>query len=780
MKKITIFLFLFVSVLTNAQKVTVSGKIVDKNQKILTGATVLVKETNQGISSDFDGNFSFKLNKGTFTLKVSFIGFKTIEKSIFLDKDKVLTIALEEDDNVLDEVLVSAVRATSSIPVTYSNLSKKELAKRNLGQDIPILLNYLPSVISSSDAGAGIGYTYLNVRGSNSERINVTINGIPYNDPESHGTFWVNLGDFASSTENLQLQRGVGTSTNGSGAFGASLNILTDAISENAGGEISNSFGSYGTRKHTVKFTTGKINEHLEVSGRFSNIHSDGYIDRAFTNLKSYFLQASYKDENTLIKAVSFGGAERTYQAWYGLDPQQLKEDRRQNPYTYENEVDDYKQNHYQLHWNEQLNNHWSTNIGLNYTKGAGFFEQYKTDENAAAFNNLIEDGSDVIVRRWLDNDFYVFNFNANYKDEKLNIITGISYSNYTGDHFGEVIWGSNLASGVSYGDRYYFSDAKKTDMSVFSKATYQMNEKVSAYLDLQGRFINYQTKGLTSDRNPLDIDAQFNFFNPKAGFIYKIAAQNNIYLSYARANREANRNDFENGVSSPEILDDIELGWRYKSDRVQLNTNIYYMNYKNQLVLTGAIDDVGAPIRATSGKSYRLGLEIDADLKLNDQFSIKSNAAFSTNKNEDFTAPINGNLVNLGDTPLSFSPNVIVGNMVMYQPSKNLQISFLSKYVGKQFMSNLNSSVSKLDVLDSYFTSDLNFVYEIVTKKVFDAIIISGIINNIFNTEYVDRGFYYTYDDTWSSPDSVTTLDGAGYYPQATRNFLVGVTLKF
>jgi len=780
MKKITIFLFLFVSVLTNAQKVTVSGKIVDKNQKILTGATVLVKETNQGISSDFDGNFSFKLNKGTFTLKVSFIGFKTIEKSIFLDKDKVLTIALEEDDNVLDEVLVSAVRATSSIPVTYSNLSKKELAKRNLGQDIPILLNYLPSVISSSDAGAGIGYTYLNVRGSNSERINVTINGIPYNDPESHGTFWVNLGDFASSTENLQLQRGVGTSTNGSGAFGASLNILTDAISENAGGEISNSFGSYGTRKHTVKFTTGKINEHLEVSGRFSNIHSDGYIDRAFTNLKSYFLQASYKDENTLIKAVSFGGAERTYQAWYGLDPQQLKEDRRQNPYTYENEVDDYKQNHYQLHWNEQLNNHWSTNIGLNYTKGAGFFEQYKTSENAAAFNNLIEDGSDVIVRRWLDNDFYVFNFNANYKDEKLNIITGISYSNYTGDHFGEVIWGSNLASGVSYGDRYYFSDAKKTDMSVFSKATYQMNEKVSAYLDLQGRFINYQTKGLTSDRNPLDIDAQFNFFNPKAGFIYKIAAQNNIYLSYARANREANRNDFENGVSSPEILDDIELGWRYKSDRVQLNTNIYYMNYKNQLVLTGAIDDVGAPIRATSGKSYRLGLEIDTDLKLNEQFSIKSNAAFSTNKNEDFTAPINGNLVNLGDTPLSFSPNVIVGNMVMYQPSKNLQISFLSKYVGKQFMSNLNSSVSKLDVLDSYFTSDLNFVYEIVTKKVFDAIIISGIINNIFNTEYVDRGFYYTYDDTWSSPDSVTTLDGAGYYPQATRNFLVGVTLKF
>ena len=779
MKKITIFLFLFVSVLTNAQKVTVSGKIVNKNQEVLAGATVLIKETNQGISTDLDGNFTFKLNKGPFTIKVSFIGFKTIEKNVYVDKDKAFTIVLYEDDNVLDEVLVSAVRATSSIPVTYSNLSKKELAKRNLGQDIPVLLNYLPSVISSSDAGAGVGYTYLNVRGSNSERINVTINGIPYNDPESHGTFWVNLGDFASSTENLQLQRGVGTSTNGSGAFGASLNILTDAVSEHAGGEISNSFGSYGTRKHTVKFTTGKINEHLEVSGRFSNIHSDGYVDRAFTNLKSYFLQASYQDENTLIKAVSFGGAERTYQAWYGLDPQQLEEDRRQNPYTYENEVDDYKQNHYQLHWNEQLNSHWSTNLGLNYTKGAGFFEQYKAEENADALNNLIEDGSDVIVRRWLDNNFYVLNFNANYKDEKLNFISGISYSKYTGDHFGEVIWGSNLASGVSFGDRYYFSDAKKTDMSIFSKATYEINEKVSTYLDLQGRFVSYKTAGLTSNRNPLDVDAKFNFFNPKAGFIYKIAAQNSVYLSYARANREANRNDFENGVSSPEILDDIELGWRYKSDQIQLNTNIYYMSYKNQLVLTGAIDDVGAPIRATSGKSYRLGLEIDADVKLNDQFSIKPNAAFSTNKNEDFTAPINGNLINLGNTPLSFSPNVIVGNMLVYQPKDNFQISFLSKYVGEQFMSNLNSSVSKLDVLDSYFTSDLNFVYEIATKKVFDAIIISGLINNIFNTEYVDRGYYYTYDYPDGNGNTITG-DGAGYYPQATRNFLVGVTLQF
>ncbi len=779
MKKITFFLFLFVSVLANAQKFSVLGKIVNKNQEALTGATILVKETNQGTSSDFNGDFKLSLENGTYSIRVSYVGFKTVEKNIRLNEDKVLTIVLSADENVLDEVLVSAVRATAAIPVTYSNLGKKELAKRNLGQDIPMLLNYLPSVISSSDAGAGVGYTYLNVRGSNSERINVTINGIPFNDAESHGSFWVNLGDFTSSVENLQLQRGVGTSTNGSGAFGASLNILTDAVSEKAGGEIANSFGSFGTRKHTVKFTTGKINEHLEVSGRFSNIHSDGYVDRAFTDLKSYFIQASYSDKNTLIKAISFGGAERTYQAWYGLDPQQLEEDRRQNPYTYENEVDDYKQNHYQLHWNEKLNNHWSTNLGLNYTKGAGFFEQYKAEEDAADFNNLIEDGSDVIVRRWLDNNFYVLNFNANYKTEKLNIISGVSYSNYTGDHFGEVIWGSNLSNGTSIEDRYYFSDAKKTDFSVFSKTTYKINKKVSAYLDLQGRFVSYQTKGLTSDRNPIDVAENFNFFNPKAGFIYRIADENSLYLSYARANREANRNDFENGISSPEVLDDIEFGWRYKSDLIHLNTNIYYMNYKNQLVLTGAIDDVGAPIRTTSGKSYRLGLEIDANLIVSDQFSIKSNAAFSTNKNQDFTAPINGNLQNLGNTSLSFSPNIIVGNMLIYQPTDNFQISFLSKFVGDQYMSNLNSNVTELDVLKSYFTSDLNFVYEIETKNIFDAIVISGLINNIFNTEYVDRGYYYTYDYPDGNGNTITG-DGAGYYPQATANFLVGVTLKF
>lgn len=682
--------------------------------------------------------------------------------------------------NIIDEVIIKAVRVNSNSPVTHSNLSKKEISKRNLGQDIPILMNYMPNVITSSDAGAGVGYTYIRVRGSDASRVNVTVNGIPYNDAESQGTFWVNMGDFASSTQSLQLQRGVGTSTNGSGAFGASLNILTDAVSEEANGEISNSFGSYGTRKHTVKFSTGKLNDHLEFSARLSNIYSDGYVDRAFTDLKSYFLQGSYTDDNTLIKALVFGGKEQTYQAWAGLTAEQLQEDRRQNPYIYENETDNYQQDHYQLHWNEKLNENWSTNLGLNFTHGEGYFEQYKDEEDATDFSNLIIDGSDVIVRRWLDNDFYVINFNTNYKTDKLNLITGISYSNYQGDHFGEVIWGSELAPNVSINDRYYFSDAKKSDFSVFAKANFDLNDKLATYIDVQGRFVKYKTEGITSDITPIDVDSKFNFFNPKVGLTYEINEKNNLYTSFAVANREPNRNDFEGGVSTHENLQDIELGWRYKSENLQLNANMYYMNYKNQLVLTGALDGVGAPIRATSGKSYRLGLEIDAAIRISDEFSIRPNAAFSSNKNKKFVAPINGELTNLGNTNLSFSPDVVIGNMLTYIPTDNLQFSFLSKYVGKQYMSNLNSEVSENDILDSFFTSDLNAVYEIETSKIFKSIVVTALINNIFNKEYVDRGYYYTYDDTWSAPGETTTLDGVGYYPQATRNFLIGLNLKF
>ena len=791
MKKISIFLFLFVSTLANAQSFTLSGKVVDENKNPLAGASILVQETKKGASTDFDGNFSFVLEKGIYSVEVSFLGYSTISEKITLSKDEEYVIELQTGTTILEEVLVSAVRVKANSPVTHSNLSKKEIAKRNLGQDIPILLKYLPSVTTSSDAGAGIGYTYIRVRGSDGSRVNVTVNGIPYNDAESQGSFWVNMGDFASSTESLQLQRGVGTSTNGSGAFGASLNILTDAISEDAFAEISNSFGSFNTRKNTVKFSTGKINDHIEIAGRLSNIYSDGYIDRAFTDLKSYFLQASYVDENTLIKALAFGGKEYTYQAWFGITAEELKEDRKQNPYTYDNETDNYQQDHYQLHWNEKLNKNWSTNIGLNYTRGKGYFEQFKDEESSADFNNLIEEDSDVVVRRWLDNRFYVANFNATYKNDGIEIIGGMSYSNYTNDHFGEVIWGSDLSDGTSIRDQYYFSDAKKIDYSSFVKTTYNVSDQLTAFVDLQGRFVTYKTKGLTSDRDAIDVDANFNFFNPKLGLTYLLNSTNSFYASYAKANREPNRNDFEAGTTQHESLDDYELGWRLKNENIKLSTNVYYMNYKNQLVLTGALNDVGSPIRATSGKSYRLGLEVDADIRISDQFSIRPNIAISSNKNVGFNAPINGDLVNLGNTPISNSPDIIGGNAFVFQPLENLQLSLLSKYVGEQYMGNFggvienepsviyNEISTNNEKLKSYFTNDFNVVYEVKTTKIFKEIVFSALINNIFNTKYVDRGYYYTYDYPDENGNTITG-DGAGYYPQATRNFLIGATFRF
>ena len=674
----------------------------------------------------------------------------------------------------LDEVLVKAVRVQPNAPITHSNLTKKDIRKRNLGQDIPVLLNYLPSVVSSSDAGAGIGYTYLRVRGSDATRVNVTINGIPYNDAESQGTFWVNLGDFASSVESLQLQRGVGTSTNGSGAFGASLNILTDGISENAGGEIANSFGSFGTRKHSIKFTTGLLNDHFEFAGRLSKIYSDGYVDRAFTDLKSYYLQGNYIDKNTIVKAITFGGKEKTYQAWYGLSKDQLEEDRTQNPYTYDNETDNYWQDHYQLHWIETLNANWSTNIGLNYTRGKGYFEQFKDGRSAADYNNLINEDSDVVVRRWLDNHFYVANANVTYKKNSLELITGISYSDYTNDHYGEIIWGSDLASGTNIRDRYYLSISDKSDFSIFSKATFRMSEKLQAFLDIQGRFVNYTTTGLTSDRAPIDVDERFDFFNPKLGFTYTLNPGNSLYVSYARANKEPNRNDFESNAVDVqhEELNDFELGWRHESDRLRLNANVYYMQYNNQLVLSGALDNVGEYLRENVDKSYRLGLELDASIVLTEQLSLISNFALSKNKIQDLTINRDDAVQNLNDTNIAFSPDLITTHALEYAPNTKFRAALIGKYVGEQYLSNTDTEASKLD---SYFVTDFNFTYTLPVNNVFDSIVFTGMVNNLFDLKYVDRG--YTYLDTWSGP---TATEIQGYYPQATRNFLLGMTLMF
>ncbi len=740
--------------------------------------------------------FSFDFQNKVIKTKNIFLFLTLLVLSVSANAQQNQTQQDSTKTEKLDEVLVKAVRVNATSPITHSNVTKKQLAKRNLGQDIPVLLNYLPSVVTTTDAGAGVGYTGIRIRGINAQSTNITINGIPYNDAESLGTFWVNLSDLASSVESLQLQRGVGTSTNGSGAFGASINVLTDAVSEKANGEISNAFGSYNTRKHTVKFSTGKINNHFEIAGRLSKINSDGYIDRASSDLKSYFLQGSYVDENTLIKAITFSGHEITYQSWNGLEDLDLLANNRTfntaGMYTdedgtirfHKDEVDNYKQDHYQLHWNERYNNNWSTNLGLNYTKGRGYFEQYKEDESFDEYDlteitigNETINETDLIRRRWLDNNFYVVNAGANYKKNVLDMSFGLSYSSYIGNHFGEIIW-ARYASNSEIGDNYYNGQGKKKDFSLFTKATYRLSDKVSLYGDLQMRFVNYKTTGLTSDRINLLVDEQYNFFNPKAGITYEFDTKNNLYFSYGRANREPSRSDFESNPNiKPEQLNDFELGWRHNNEKFRISTNAYYMLYNEQLVLTGAIDNTGTPIRTNSGDSYRLGLEVDAAIQITEQFAIQPNITLSSNKNKETFFQRDGVLENLGKTNISFSPELVAANTLVFKPRDNFQMSLLSKYVGEQFMGNNDSESSKLD---SYFINDFNVTYEIKPKSLFKSIILSGLVNNIFNKKYISNGYYYTYDDTWSSPGITTTIEGAGFYPQATTNFLIGATLKF
>jgi iron complex outermembrane receptor protein len=694
----------------------------------------------------------------------------------------------------LEQVYLNGVRVAADSPITHSNLSKQDLAKRNLGQDIPLLLNYLPGVVTTSDAGAGVGYTGIRVRGSDATRVNVTINGIPYNDSESQGTFWVNLPDFASSIESLQLQRGVGTSTNGSGSFGASLNIATDRYSKEAYAQIANSFGSFNTRKHSVKFSTGVLNDKVEISGRVSNITSNGFIDRAASDLKSYFLQGSYKTDNTFIKALVFGGREITYQSWFGIDEQTLIINPTFNPaglYTdedgtvrfHQNQVDDYDQDHYQLFWNERFNNNWNTSMTLNYTKGSGFFEEYKEDA-ALDFHGLLpvtidgetSDISDLVRRRWLENNFYALSANANYKDENWDTTTGVFYSYYQGLHFGEVIWATNF-TGANLGDRYYDGTGDKHEFTAFSKATYKLTNSLSFFGDLQMRVVNYKTAGLTSDKVNMVVDEQYEFFNPKFGASYTLNQGNQLYVSYGRASREPRRSDFEQGVFTPEILDDYELGWRFSGKNITLSTNLYYMDYKDQLVLTGQLDDSGGFIRETSGNSYRAGLEVEADFKVLKQLHVRPNIALSSNKNEDFTTSKDGELVNLGTTNISFSPSFIAGNSIDYSPLENLQVALLSKYVGQQYMGNIDSQTSKLD---AYFLNDFNINYTITKLSFAKSLVLQGLVNNIFDIKYISNGYFYTYDDDFTTPGTVTTIEGAGFYPQAGINFLVGATLTF
>lgn len=686
--------------------------------------------------------------------------------------------------NTLNDVIVSSVRAKDKNPITFTNVSKQELAPRNLGQDIPILLNYLPSVVTTTDAGNGIGYTYMRVRGADGSRINVTLNGIPFNDSESQGTFFVNLPDFASSLESVQLQRGVGTSTNGAGAFGASLNLQTKSFQEKAYAEISNSVGSFASRKHTLAFGTG-LHNNFEMNARISNIASDGFIDRASSNMFGYFFNANYITEKSQVKFMAFGGKEKTYQAWYGIeDREKLENDRTFNPagmYTdasgnvqfYDDETDNYWQNHFQLHWAEKWSEKWISNVAFHYTIGKGYFEQYREDENLADYNLPAFNGnftSDLVRKRWLDNDFFGTTFSLNYKTAKTDLLIGGAANRYLGNHFGEVVWTQNY---VPNANRYYDNFGNKDDINFYTKASYNVTNKLNFFTDLQYRMVFYQATSVRFS----DVNDTFRFFNPKAGLDYQLNDKNSFYGYFGIANKEPRRDDYENGSVKPERLFDYELGWKFNTQKVKVNANAFYMNYKDQLVMTGAFNDVGAPIFTNSGSSYRVGLEVESSIAVSRKLILNPNITLSQNKNRDFYFQRDGQLQNLGTTNISFSPNFIFGNQIVFLPTKDFQISFLSKFVSEQYMGNIDSEQS---ILDAYFVNDLNINYEWKLNKGIKSIVFSGLVNNIFNLEYESNGYFYTYDDDWSNPGSTTTIEGTGFYPQAGINFLLGVNLKF
>tara|TARA_A100001011_G_scaffold41889_4_gene39553 strand:- start:734 stop:2914 length:2181 start_codon:yes stop_codon:yes gene_type:complete len=724
------------------------------------------------------------------------LGQKPVSETI---KDSLRTISLEE-------VLLTGIRANEDSPVTFTNVTREEIKPRNLGQDLPILLNYLPGVVTTSDAGAGIGYTGIRVRGSDATRVNVTINGIPYNDSESQGTFWVDLPDFASSVETIQLQRGVGTSSNGSAAFGASLNLETDAVQNKPFASLSSSIGSFNTLKNTLQFSSGVLNNSFTFSGRLSQINSDGYIDRASSDLDAYFFQGTFQDESTLIKALVFGGNEITYQAYWGIDGVTLRRNRTYNTAGeiydengnrfsfYDNQVDNYNQEHYQFHWNERLNSNWNFTLGLNYTHGRGFYEEYNDlwyDQNIGFSGSTSFDylqlnpftlgdstitNSENISQKWLDNDYYVTTLGLNYITDSTTLSFGGMFSRYVGDHFGNLIWGQSLGEALP-NHRFYENQGIKKEGSFFAKATQNISEGLTAFVDLQVRSIAYQVSGQVAGPAPFSVDDDFLFFNPKAGLTYQVASRQKLYFSYAKAQREPNRTDYENGNPKPEKLDDFELGWRINTPKLQAQTNIYWMEYKDQLVLTGAIDEVGAPIRQNVGKSRRVGIELELKMKFLPNWMWQPNLALSRNQNLDFYFKRDGVLENLGKTQLAYSPNLVGGSAIIYVPSTRFQIGLLSKYVGKQYMGNIDSENS---TLEAYFVNDLNAVLTWKPNKWFSEIQWSFLINNIFDKRYESNGYFYTYDDSWSVPGQVTTIEGAGYYPQAGINFLTGLMIKF
>lgn len=779
-------LLLFCSLQSLHAQTVLTGTVTDKkNGRPLEGVTVAAAGT--GTHTSASGHYRLTIpRKGNYNLQVSYLGYKTVSLPV---NSATIDIALEETGLMVKPVEIASLRAGEHAPFTQSTISADEIKKQNLGQDLPMLLNQQPGVVVESDAGTGIGYTNIRVRGSDITRINVTANGIPINDAESSGTFFVDMPDFASSVSSIQLQRGVGTSTNGAGAFGATLNLSTNEFRDKAYGEVASSYGSFNSWKNTVKAGTGLIDGHFTVDARLSKISSDGYIDRATSDLHSFYISSAYISKNTAIRFNIFSGTEKTYQAWNGVPEDSLKVHRtynsagqRSDGSYYNNQTDNYQQDNYQLFLNQTLTDKLNFNVALHYTRGRGYYENWNEQQLFADYglpspviNGLPVDTTNLINQLWLDNYFYGTVYSLNYSGDKFSWSIGGGWNYYKGNHNGQIVW-AEYPVPADY--KYYSVDATKRDVNVYWKGAYKVTNALRLFADLQYRGVKYNIDGF--EDNPALIQHNvYNFFNPKAGISYALNEQQEIYASYAIGNKEPNRDDYEaNQQQTPtnETLRDAEAGYSYKTGNVVLQANAYYMNYKNQLVQTGKLNNVGAYTRVNIPESYRAGIELQGSTRIGNYIVFGLNAALSKNKIKNYTAYIDNYDTGEQDTtvysnsPIAFSPSFIGGYTLTVKPVKNLEISLLGKYVSRQYLDNTGSADRSLD---PYYTNDLRFNY-IIPQHFVKELGVQFLLNNIFDTKYEPSGTSYPYIEGGK------LYPGNTYFPMAGTNFFAGITLSF
>lgn len=814
MKRIGLFLVMQLLGIMVFGQLSLTGIVKDEKGELLSGANVWLENSRLRTTAGPNGEFKFSgLRKGNYTLVVTFIGYNNVSRELNLVNSENLQIVMEPARVLTEEVLVSASRAGQKAAVAYTTLGKEAIKKSNVGQDIPYLLNYSPSFVATSDAGNGVGYTSFRIRGTDMNRINVTINGIPMSDAESHSTYFVDIPDLAAATENIQVQRGVGNSTNGAGAFGGTIDLQTSKLNPEANAAYNASAGSFSTFRNNLTAGTGMINGKFAVDVSLSKVSSAGFIDRGASDLKSFFISGGYFTSNTILKATLFSGFEETYQAWNGVPSVRLNNDlagmqqyeqhylytpeqtqhminshsRTYNLYTYENQVDHYQQDHYQLQFSHKFNPYFNINASAFYTYGSGYYEQFETDQKFTDYqiaepviNGTAVKKTDLIRRKWLVNDFYGMIFSLNYKKDNSSLTIGGGANIYDGDHFGKVIW-AKVAGESKYNHEWYRGNGLKKDANFYTRYSYQMSEKLNVSADLQVRYIDYRIEGIDDDLRNLTQNHQFNFLNPKLGIFYTPGLHHEAYLSYGRANREPNRDNFVDADPAGkqpvyETMDDFELGYTYKSANLHLGTNLYYMHYNNQLILTGQINDVGSAIMTNVDKSYRAGIELFAGLKFLRNFNWNVNSTFSRNRISNFTEFVedwdNGGLKanELGNTDLAFAPKLIANSILSYKPFDPLEISFLSSYVGKQYIDNTSDDDRKLD---AYLVNNFKIDYRI-KQKLFSEVKINLLINNLFNEEYEGNAWVYSY----IYEGKRNKMDG--YFPQAGTNFMVSLGVVF